>query len=123
MSIRNKLIVAFSVLFLLLLGVSGYAFYALNASKAAQEDMNISWIPGIDEIHQVDKQLLAVRRNLIRHVLVTDAAAKTGSSKRSNPPSIFSSKKLDGYDATIIIKEDRVLSTRRAGRGMTLNRS
>lgn len=109
MSIRNKLIVAFSVLFLLLLGVSGYAFYALNASKAAQEDMNISWIPGIDEIHQVDKQLLAVRRNLIRHVLVTDAAAKTGIEQEIQSSINLLEQKLDGYDATIIIQEDRVL--------------
>ncbi|MDX5424812.1 MAG: MCP four helix bundle domain-containing protein, partial [Exiguobacterium sp.] len=53
MSIRNKLIVAFTVLLVLLLGVSGYSFYALNASKAAQKDMNVSWVPGMDQIHQV----------------------------------------------------------------------
>lgn len=43
MSIRNKLITTFSIMFVLLLSVSGYSWYALNLEKEAQQDMTICY--------------------------------------------------------------------------------
>ncbi len=107
MSIRNKLITAFSIMFLLLLGVSGYSWYALNASKAAQEDMTISWVPGMDQIHQVDKQLLEIRRHLIRHALVDDAVTKQNIERDMQASVAILEQRMDGYEATIIREDDQ----------------
>ncbi|MFN3632435.1 methyl-accepting chemotaxis protein [Exiguobacterium profundum] len=109
MSIRNKLITAFSIMFVLLLGVSGYSWYALNASKAAQEDMTISWVPGMDQIHQVDKQLLEIRRHLIRHALVDDAVTKQNIERDIQASVAILEQRMDGYEATIIMEEDQQL--------------
>ncbi|MDE0563203.1 methyl-accepting chemotaxis protein, partial [Exiguobacterium sp. B2(2022)] len=109
MSIRNKLITAFSIMFVLLLGVSGYSWYALNASKAAQEDMTVSWVPGMDQIHQVDKQLLEIRRHLIRHALVDDAVTKQNIERDIQASVAILEQRMDGYEATIIMEEDQQL--------------
>lgn len=109
MSIRNKLITAFSIMFVLLLGVSGYSWYALNASKAAQEDMTISWVPGMDQIHQVDKQLLEIRRHLIRHALVDDAVTKQNIERDMQASVAILEQRMDGYEATIIREDDQQL--------------
>lgn len=109
MSIRNKLIAAFTIMFLLLLGVSGYSWYALNASKAAQQDMTVSWVPGIDQIHQVDKQLLEVRRHLIRHSLVDDAVTKQNIERDIQASVSILEQRMAGYEATIIMEEDQQL--------------
>ncbi|WP_214735275.1 methyl-accepting chemotaxis protein [Exiguobacterium sp. s154] len=107
MSIRNKLITAFSIMFVLLLGVSGYSWYALNASKAAQKDMTISWVPGMDQIHQVDKQLLEIRRHLIRHALVEDAVTKQNIERDIQASVAILEQRMDGYEATIIREDDQ----------------
>lgn len=109
MSIRNKLITAFSIMFVLLLGVSGYSWYALNASKAAQEDMTVSWVPGMDQIHQVDKQLLEIRRHLIRHALVDDAVTKQNIERDIQASVAILEQRMDGYEVTIIMEEDQQL--------------
>lgn len=109
MSIRNKLITAFSIMFVLLLSVSGYSWYALNASKAAQEDMTISWVPGMDQIHQVDKQLLEIRRHLIRHALVDDAVTKQNIERDMQASVAILEQRMDGYEATIIREDDQQL--------------
>ncbi|WP_214777779.1 methyl-accepting chemotaxis protein [Exiguobacterium sp. s22] len=109
MSIRNKLITAFSIMFVLLLGVSGYSWYALNASKAAQEDMTVSWVPGMDQIHQVDKQLLEIRRHLIRHALVEDAVTKQNIERDIQASVAILEQRMDGYEDTIIMEEDQQL--------------
>lgn len=109
MSIRNKLITAFSIMFVLLLVVSGYSWYALNASKAAQEDMTVSWVPGMDQIHQVDKQLLEIRRHLIRHALVDDAVTKQNIERDIQASVAILEQRMDGYEATIIMEEDQQL--------------
>lgn len=109
MSIRNKLITAFSIMFVLLLGVSGYSWYALNASKAAQEDMTVSWVPGMDQIHQVDKQLLEIRRHLIRHALVDDAVTKQNIERDFQASVAILEQRMDGYEATIITDDDQQL--------------
>ncbi|MCT4783451.1 MULTISPECIES: methyl-accepting chemotaxis protein [Exiguobacterium] len=102
MSIRNKLIAAFTVLLVLLLGVSGYALYALNASKAAQEDMSVSWVPGMDQIHQVDKQLLEIRRHLIRHVLVDDAVTKQNIERDIQTSVTILEQRMTSYGSTML---------------------
>ncbi|MCM3280315.1 methyl-accepting chemotaxis protein [Exiguobacterium sp. MER 193] len=109
MSIRNKLITAFSIMFVLLLGVSSYSWYALNASKAAQKDMTISWVPGMDQIHQVDKQLLEIRRHLIRHALVDDAVTKQNIERDMQASVAILEQRMDGYEATIIREDDQQL--------------
>lgn len=109
MSIRNKLITAFSIMFVLLLSVSGYSWYALNASKAAQEDLTISWVPGMDQIHQVDKQLLEIRRHLIRHALVDDAVTKQNIERDMQASVAILEQRMDGYEATIIREDDQQL--------------
>lgn len=109
MSIRNKLIAAFTFLFIILLGVSGYSWYALNASKAAQQDMTVSWVPGIDQIHQVDKQLLEIRGHLMRHALVEDAVTKQNIERDLQSSVSILEQRLDSYDSTIITKENRDL--------------
>ncbi|OGX79900.1 chemotaxis protein [Exiguobacterium sp. SH31] len=101
MSIRNKLIVAFTVLLVLLLGVSGYSFYALNASKAAQQDMNVSWVPGMDQIHQVDKQLLEIRQQMMRHALVEDEVTKQNVEISIETGITILKQQLTGYESTI----------------------
>ena len=109
MSIRNKLIAAFTVLLVLLLGVSGYALYALNASKAAQEDMSVSWVPGMDQIHQVDKQLLEIRRHLIRHALVEDEVTKQNVERDVETGVTILKQRMSGYESTIITQADQEL--------------
>lgn len=109
MSIRNKLIVAFTVLLVLLLGVSGYSFYALNASKAAQEDVNTSWVPGMDQIHQVDKQLLEIRQQMMRHALVEDEVTKQNVELGIKTGITILNQQMGGYKSTIITKDDREL--------------
>lgn len=109
MSIRNKLITAFSIMFVLLLGVSGYSWYALNASKAAQEDMTVSWVPGIDQIHQVDKQLLEIRRHLIRHALVDDAVTKQNIERDIQASVAILQQRMDSYEATVVMEENQQL--------------
>ncbi|MBR2757644.1 MAG: methyl-accepting chemotaxis protein [Exiguobacterium sp.] len=109
MSIRNKLITAFSIMFVLLLGVSGYSIYALNLEKEAQQDMTISWVPGIDQIHQVDKQLLEIRRHLIRHALVDDAVTKQNIERDMQASVAILEQRMDGYEATIIREDDQQL--------------
>lgn len=109
MSIRNKLIAAFTVLLVLLLGVSGYALYALNASKAAQEDMTVSWVPGMDQIHQVDKQLLEIRRHLIRHALVEDEVTKQNVERDVETGVTILQQRMSGYESTIITQADQEL--------------
>ncbi|WP_214703347.1 MULTISPECIES: methyl-accepting chemotaxis protein [unclassified Exiguobacterium] len=109
MSIRNKLITAFSIMFVLLLGVSGYSWYALNVSKAAQEDMTVSWVPGMDQIHQVDKQLLEIRRHLVRHALVDDAVTKQNIERDIQASVAILEQRMDSYDDTIIADEDQQL--------------
>lgn len=109
MSIRNKLIAAFTVLLVLLLGVSGYALYALNASKAAQEDMTVSWVPGMDQIHQVDKQLLEIRRHLIRHALVEDEVTKQNVERDVETGVTILKQRMSGYESTIITQADQEL--------------
>ncbi|WP_214741837.1 MULTISPECIES: methyl-accepting chemotaxis protein [unclassified Exiguobacterium] len=109
MSIRNKLITAFSIMFVLLLVVSGYSWYALNASKAAQEDMTVSWVPGMDQIHQVDKQLLEIRRHLLRHALVDDAVTKQNIERDIQASVAILEQRMDGYEDTIIMEEDQQL--------------
>ncbi|TCI39210.1 methyl-accepting chemotaxis protein [Exiguobacterium sp. SH4S7] len=101
MSIRNKLIVAFTVLLVLLLGVSGYSFYALNASKAAQQDMNVSWVPGMDQIHQIDKQLLEIRQQMMRHALVEDEVTKQNVEISIETGITILKQQLTGYESTI----------------------
>ncbi|TCI63941.1 methyl-accepting chemotaxis protein [Exiguobacterium sp. SH3S1] len=109
MSIRNKLIVAFTVLLVLLLGVSGYSFYALNASKAAQQDMNVSWVPGMDQIHQIDKQLLEIRQHMMRHALVEDEVTKQNVELSIETGVTILKQQMTGYESTIINKTDREL--------------
>ncbi|TCI63001.1 methyl-accepting chemotaxis protein [Exiguobacterium sp. SH0S2] len=109
MSIRNKLIVAFTVLLVLLLGVSGYSFYALNASKAAQQDMNVSWVPGMDQIHQIDKQLLEIRQHMMRHALVEDEVTKQNVEISIETGITILKQQMTGYESTIINKTDREL--------------
>lgn len=109
MSIRNKLITAFSIMFVLLLGVSGYSIYALNLEKEAQQDMTISWVPGMDQIHQVDKQLLEIRRHLIRHALVDDAVTKQNIERDMQASVAILEQRMDGYEATIIREDDQQL--------------
>ncbi|EPE61491.1 HAMP domain protein [Exiguobacterium sp. S17] len=109
MSIRNKLIVAFTVLLVLLLGVSGYSFYALNASKAAQQDMNVSWVPGMDQIHQVDKQLLEIRQQMMRHALVEDEVTKQNVEISIETGITILKQQMTGYESTINNKADREL--------------
>jgi len=109
MSIRNKLIVAFTVLLVLLLGVSGYSFYALNASKAAQQDMNVSWVPGMDQIHQVDKQLLEIRQQMMRHALVEDEVTKQNVETNLDTGITILEQQMSGYESTIITKADQEL--------------
>lgn len=109
MSIRNKLIAAFSVLLVLLLGVSSYALYALNASKAAQEDLTVSWVPGMDQIHQVDKQLLEIRRHLIRHALVEDEVTKQNVERDVETGVTILKQRMSGYESTIITQADQEL--------------
>lgn len=109
MSIRNKLIVAFTVLLVLLLGVSGYSFYALNASKAAQRDMNVSWVPGMDQIHLVDKQLLEIRQQMMRHALVEDEVTKQNVETNLDTGITILEQQMSGYESTIITKADQEL--------------
>lgn len=109
MSIRNKLIVAFTVLLVLLLGVSGYSFYALNASKAAQQDMTVSWVPGMDQIHQVDKQLLEIRRHMTRHALVEDEVMKQNIERDLQTAVTILEQQMTGYESTIITQADQEL--------------
>ncbi|WP_214761632.1 methyl-accepting chemotaxis protein [Exiguobacterium sp. s129] len=109
MSIRNKLITAFSIMFVLLLGVSGYSWYALNLEKEAQHDMTVSWVPGMDQIHQVDKQLLELRRHLLRHALVDDAVTKQNIERDIQASVAILEQRMDGYEATIIMEEDQRL--------------
>ncbi|MDL5376522.1 methyl-accepting chemotaxis protein [Exiguobacterium mexicanum] len=109
MSIRNKLIVAFTVLLVLLLGVSGYSFYALNASKAAQQDMNVSWVPGMDQIHLVDKQLLEIRQQMMRHALVEDEVTKQNVETNLDTGITILEQQMSGYESTIITKADQEL--------------
>ncbi|TCI77728.1 methyl-accepting chemotaxis protein [Exiguobacterium sp. SH0S1] len=109
MSIRNKLIVAFTVLLVLLLGVSGYSFYALNASKAAQQDMNVSWVPGMDQIHQIDKQLLEIRQHMMRHALVEDEVTKQNVEISIETGITILKQQMTGYESTIINKAAREL--------------
>ncbi|UTT43698.1 methyl-accepting chemotaxis protein [Exiguobacterium aurantiacum] len=109
MSIRNKLIVAFTVLLVLLLGVSGYSFYALNASKDAQKDMNVSWVPGMDQIHQVDKQLLEIRQQMMRHALVDDEVTKQNVETNIETGITILEQQMTGYESTIITEADREL--------------
>ena len=109
MSIRNKLIVAFTVLLVLLLGVSGYSFYALNASKAAQQDMNVSWVPGMDQIHQVDKQLLEIRQQMMRHALVEDEVTKQNVELSIETGVTILEQQMSGYESTIINQTDQEL--------------
>lgn len=109
MSIRNKLITAFSIMFVLLLSVSGYSWYALNLEKEAQQDMTISWVPGMDQIHQVDKQLLEIRRHLIRHALVDDAVTKQNIERDMQASVAILEQRMDGYEATIIREDDQQL--------------
>lgn len=109
MSIRNKLITAFSIMFVLLLSVSGYSWYALNLEKEAQQDLTISWVPGMDQIHQVDKQLLEIRRHLIRHALVDDAVTKQNIERDMQASVAILEQRMDGYEATIIREDDQQL--------------
>ncbi|TCI70257.1 MULTISPECIES: methyl-accepting chemotaxis protein [Exiguobacterium] len=109
MSIRNKLIVAFTVLLVLLLGVSGYSFYALNASKAAQQDMTVSWVPGMDQIHLVDKQLLEIRQQMMRHALIEDEVTKQNVETNLNTGITILEQQMSGYSSTIITKADQEL--------------
>lgn len=109
MSIRNKLIVAFTVLLVLLLGVSGYSFYALNASKDAQQDMTVSWVPGMDQIHQVDKQLLEIRRYMTRHALVEDEVTKQNIERDLQTAVTILEQQMAGYKSTIITQANKEL--------------
>lgn len=109
MSIRNKLIVAFTVLLVLLLGVSGYSFYALNASKDAQQDMTVSWVPGMDQIHQVDKQLLEIRRYMTRHALVEDEVTKQNIERDLQTAVTILEQQMAGYKSTIITQTNKEL--------------
>ncbi|RHB49695.1 methyl-accepting chemotaxis protein [Exiguobacterium sp. AM39-5BH] len=109
MSIRNKLIIAFTVLLVLLLGVSGYSFYALNASKDAQQDMTVSWVPGMDQIHQVDKQLLEIRRYMTRHALVEDEVMKQNIERDLQTAVTILEQQMAGYKSTIITQANKEL--------------
>lgn len=119
MSIRNKLIVAFTVLLVLLLGMSGYSFYALNASKAAQQNMTVSWVPGIDQIHQVDKQLLEIRRHMSRYALVEDEVMKQNIERDLEAGATILEQRMDGYASTIRTQPDQELFDQAVGQWET----
>lgn len=119
MSIRNKLIVAFTVLLVLLLGMSGYSFYALNASKAAQQNMMVSWVPGIDQIHQVDKQLLEIRRHMSRYALVEDEVMKQNIERDLEAGATILEQRMDGYASTIRTQPDQELFDQAVGQWET----
>ncbi len=77
LSLKNKLVVTFTVIGILLVGLGVYAIYALQNVNAKTEDITQSWIPGIVITNDMIDGANAYKISLLKHVLASTPETKS----------------------------------------------
>ncbi|AYC28679.1 methyl-accepting chemotaxis protein [Paenisporosarcina cavernae] len=97
MSIRKKLLLAFSLIILLFLIVSGIAIYSSLMLNQSTQELNNKIIPRIDAVKSLNYEMENVVALTQRHVLSTDINAKRDTQDRINERVKHVNELLDTY--------------------------
>ncbi|SDO66948.1 methyl-accepting chemotaxis protein [Methylobacterium phyllostachyos] len=81
MSIRNKLILAFSILSLLLVGVGFLGLASTQKMREQAVDVETNWLPSIRVLGEIDTLTARTSGSMLRHTQSTDPALLGGIEK------------------------------------------
>lgn len=75
-SIRTKLLTAFGVIIIVMIGLGLYATLSLKALNEKAYEINVNWLPGIDRIHSADTAVTYYRTLEFSLLGVSDSSKK-----------------------------------------------
>ncbi|MCJ2062690.1 MCP four helix bundle domain-containing protein [Methylobacterium sp. J-088] len=109
MSIRSKLIAAFSVLLLFLGGLSTVGLWSASTINGSLLDVETNWLPSVRTASQVDALTGRYVTSMLRHILSTDAQMLASIDKDLSERGDKLEQATKAYEALISSPQERAL--------------
>lgn len=109
LSIKNKLIIAFSILTIVVIGLCIFSQYALKTINGKSTEIAVNWIPGIDNAHLLNTMTSDFRILELRHIISSSEAEMSTLENDMNTKKKEIDTTLQAYKETIFNDYDREL--------------
>jgi methyl-accepting chemotaxis protein len=106
LSIRAKLLGAFSFLFLLLMSLGAVSVYGIRQINAQTSEIADNWLVAVREIGTLNREVAVYRSTSLRHILSTSADMAAIEEEMTRREKTISAA-IQGYEKTIQVAEDR----------------
>ncbi|WP_445504034.1 methyl-accepting chemotaxis protein [Microvirga sp. G4-2] len=106
LSIRAKLIGAFSFLVLMLVGLGALGLRGMQQINMQTIEIAENWLVAVREIGGLNGEVAAYRTTLLRHILAGEAEAKAIEQEMVGREKTIA-ERVQGYEKTIVLDEDR----------------
>jgi methyl-accepting chemotaxis protein len=107
MSIRNKLVLAFSVLSLLLVGIGLLGLASTRTMRAQALDIETNWLPSVRLLGEIDTLTARTSGSMLRHTQATDPALLANIEKDTERFGQRLREKNAAYEKLISSPEER----------------
>ncbi|KLK93108.1 hypothetical protein AA309_11160 [Microvirga vignae] len=106
LSIRAKLIGAFSFLVLMLVGLGLLGLRGMQQINMQTVEIAENWLVAVREIGGLNREVAVYRTMILRHILAGEAEAKAIEQEMVNREKTIA-EKVQAYEKTIVLDEDR----------------
>jgi len=108
LSIRAKLIGAFTVMIVLLVGLGALGLRGMQNIQVETVDIADNWLVAVREIGDLNNEVTTVRTAILRHILSNEEEVKRVEEEIATRMKTIGGK-IKSYEATIKLDEDRKL--------------
>ena len=105
LSVGKKLSIGFSIMIVLMLIVGGFALSRMSHLNSNIQEINTSWMPGVENINNLNYLTDHVATITLRHVFNIGKKSELEQERKNTLAAINTA--LDNYEKTIFLPEDR----------------
>ncbi len=109
MRLSSKLILAFGLLIVLLVGNNIAALYLLSSVNTSVSDLSKNWLPSVDAIANVDNEVQVIRRTELIHILSTDNSSMNTYDRLLDKTKSDLEIAINRYEKLISSDEERTI--------------
>ncbi|AFQ44225.1 methyl-accepting chemotaxis protein [Desulfosporosinus meridiei] len=110
-TIRLKMALTFTLIILVLMGLSAYSITALKEINSKSTEIEVVWLPGVEHSLSIKALVADYRIKELQHVIASDAATMDKYEKEADAIQGELQKAFSSYDKSIIDDQDRALFT------------
>ena len=108
-TIRLKMVLTFTLINLVLVGLSTYSLTALKDINSKSTEIEVFWLPGVENSQSIKALAADYRIKELQHVIASDAATMDKYETEADVVQVEIQKAFSSYEKSIVDDQDRAL--------------